>query len=55
MAAAAAAPAAAGSGGGPAALTVLILIFMSFLAGALLAGVGLPRLQPRSSRLERPG
>jgi outer membrane biosynthesis protein TonB len=55
MAAAAAAPAAAGSGGGPAALTMLILIFMSFLAGALLAGVGLPRLQPRSSRLERPG
>ena len=55
LAAAAAAPAAAGSSGGPAALTVPILIFMSFVASALLAGVGLPRLKPRSSRLERPG
>ncbi len=48
----------AGAAGGGMGLAVLAAIF-SFLclqvAGALLAGVGLPRLRPRAARLERPG
>jgi hypothetical protein len=36
-------------------LTTLILLFLSYLAGALVAGVGLPRLKLRATRLERPG
>ena len=54
-AASAGAAGAAASGGGPGLLTTLVLVFLSFAAGALLVGVGLPRLTPPSSRLERPG
>jgi hypothetical protein len=53
--AAASAAGAAGASSGPALLTTLLLALLSFFASALLAGAGLPRLKPRSSRLERPG
>jgi hypothetical protein len=55
VAAAAYAAASAASGSGPALLATLVLVFLSVAAGWLLTGVGLPRLKPRSSRLERPG
>ena len=51
----ASAAAAAGAGGSSAVLTTLILLFLSYLAGALVTGVGLPRLKLRATRLERPG
>lgn len=51
----ASAAAVAGAGAAPAMLTTLTLLLLSFLAGALIAGVGLPRLKPRAKRLERPG
>jgi hypothetical protein len=53
--ASAGAAAAAASGSGPGLLTTLVLASLSIVAGWLLAGVGLPRLKLRSSRLERPG
>jgi hypothetical protein len=49
---------AAGAGGGgtaPAILATLSFLFLCLLAGALIAGVGLPRLKRRAARLERPG
>jgi hypothetical protein len=52
---ASAAAAGGGAGASSAVLTTLILLLLSFLAAALVAGVGLPRLKPRASRLERPG
>jgi hypothetical protein len=55
VATSAAGAASAASGGAPALLTPLVIVFASFVAGWLLVGVGLPRLKPRSSRLERPG
>jgi len=55
VAASAGAAGAAASGSGPALLTTLVLVLLSFAAGSVLTGVGLPRLTPRSSRLERPG
>jgi len=55
VAASAGAAASAASGSGPALLATLVLVFLSIAAGWLLTGVGLPRLKPRSSRLERPG
>jgi hypothetical protein len=36
-------------------LTAILFLIFSFIAGASLAAVGLPRLKRRSSRLERPG
>jgi hypothetical protein len=54
-AAVASAAAAAGAGAAPAMLTTPTFVFLSFLAGALIACVGLPRPKLRASRLERPG
>ena len=51
--AAAAAPPAGGAA--PAMLTTPILLVLSFLGGALIGAFGLPRMQPRADRLERPG
>jgi hypothetical protein len=55
VAVAGAAAAAGGAGSGPADLVMLVSLLACFLAGALLAAPGLPRLLLRASRLERPG
>jgi hypothetical protein len=55
VAAASAVPGPAGSGGSPAMLAILICLSTSFLARAVLAAVGLPRLPLRGARRERPG
>jgi hypothetical protein len=51
----AAASAAAAGGAAPGILTTPALLSLSLLAGALIVGLGLPRLEPRAARLERPG
>jgi hypothetical protein len=56
LATAIAAPAGAAGGGMGLAVLAAILSFLCLqVAGALLAGVGLPRLRPHAARLERPG